>query len=629
MLTIDWETVDPYISLGYGSGWVFALRGYRNPEFRLLGASVKVDNQDTRYITNMDELRSLIREHQIFCMHNAQYDIGCTLYLFALNNEVWDIKNLMFYDTMLMGKLVTQDLFSYSLSSLSNKYGGAVKEGETLTDYLWSSGLYQKLYKEKTGRNKHVRPSEDVLFEMAINNMHQIPDEIVGQYCNADVNATYDLYNIFKRELAKFPKEFDYVTYSTLIKACIQMKIQGIRVDIDQAVATRDYLEDRAEELSRELYSLAGREFNINSSSQVVEVMKSLGLSSFGVTATGNESANKDWLEHQAHPACKLIIKIKNYQKLARDFLTKIIDYQQIHRQNNNTDNRIFWNLNIFGAVKTGRFSSSGSSKKKGYELNMQQIPKRGEDSEADRYVRAVFLPDEGDTWVGADYSNQEQRLQVSDACKFGCEGAEELRKILVDSPESDFHQVVANMCGIGRTPAKTVNLGLTYGMGGAKLCHSLGLPTEFVITRSGRRVEVPGKEGKKLLDKYHKFLPFMRQLQDYVNGAIKEYGYIKTLAGRKLYLDKAIKIDGEWVSFERKGLNKRIQGSAADITIAALLNCYNAGLKMLVTVHDEINISSSNVEKDVSTLRECMSNTLPVSVPMLVDISTGNSWAD
>lgn len=640
---LDFETVDPYISEGYGAGWPFAIRGYRNPEFRILGASIKlIDLKDgfrgpTQYITDLNLLKQYIASHNIFVMHNAQYDIGCMLVLFGIKPEgVREfLEDKTFYDTMLMAKLLNQHNFQYNLEVLSKKNGGAVKQKNTLTDYVWQSGLFQLYYKAEHEINKHTRPSEAVLSHFAITHLEDLPKEIVGDYCSADVEATYSLFDNYEQQLKRFPKEFNWNRYSTLLKICIDMKARGVRVDVSRAINTKVELEGIAEKLRVELYKISGREFNINAPKQVLEVMKALGLSGFGRTITGNESVNKEWLKQQTHPVCKLIIKIKNYDKLAKDFLAKLVDYQKIHTDNGVNESRIFPTLNIFGAVATGRFSSSGDRPgKKSYELNIQQIPIRGEDDEAGRYVRACFIADEGEHWISADYSNQEQRLQVHFANYLGLETANSFSKLLIEDPYADFHQTVANFCNITRTAAKTINLGLSYGMGSAKLCRSLGLPTKFIHSRrQGKDIEVAGDEGAHILDTYYSFLTFMKELQHYVNGTLKDYGYVKTIAGRKLNIDPPMKIENEWITFERKGLSKLVQGSGGDVTIEGMINAYNTGLRLLFMVHDEINIISKDVDKDKQLLIQCMDDdvrkSFNIDIPLAVEVSVGKSWAD
>ena len=628
MITIDFETVDPYIGLGYGPGWVFSLLGYDNPKFSLLGASIKIDDGDTKYYTDLKQIARIIKSQNELCMHNCMYDIGCILVLFNQLAEEWDYNQTLFYDTMLMTKLVDQHQLSYSLENCSKRYGGAIKSKDTLTNYVWDSGLYQKWYKDFYGRNKHTRPDENKLFKYAIENLNKLPQEIVAEYCDFDVNATYDLFLVLKDKLDKFPDNFDLSMFSTLIKACVNIKHRGVRVDIDQARKTSEYLNNKIRELTIEVYREVGYEFNINAPKQLIDALKSIGIAGFAKTEKGNDSANKEWLKDQGHDICRKIVKIKNYDKLVRDFLRKLIDYQQIHRQNNSQINRVFPNFNILGATKTGRMSSSGY-RKDGYELNFQQIPKRGDDKEASEYVRAVFLPDEGEQWISADYSNQEQRLQVEFAHQLGLKSVEPVFTRLLNEPNADFHSIVSEICEVNRTDAKTVNLGLSYSMGQAKLCRSLGLPTKKVFSnRWQTHIEVAGKEGKEILDKYHKFLPFMKQLQHEAMETIKKYGYIKTIDGRKLYNDPPMKYNGKWKSWEYKALSKLVQGSGAGVMYKALVNSYNRGLKLLLPIHDEINISSKNYESDIETLKNCMEHTYDISVPMVVDISKGNTWA-
>ncbi len=642
---IDFETVDPYISEGYGAGWPFAIRSYRNPEFKILGASIKIVAESEEeissgfpvYFTDLNILRATISLHDKFVMHNAQYDIGCMLVLFGIKPEgVREfLEDKTFYDTMLMAKLLNQHNFQYNLEALSKKNGGVVKQKNTLTDYVWESGLFQSYYKDAHDINKHTRPSEAVLSHFAITHLEGMPEEIVGKYCNADVEATYSLFANYEQQLKRFPKEFNWNRYSILLKICVDMKARGVRVDVERAKNTKVELEGISKKLRIELYKIVGKEFNINAPKQVLEVMKDLGLSGFGKTATGNESVNKEWLTQQTHSVCKLIIKIKNYDKLARDFLSKLVDYQKIHVDNGIDEARIFPTLNIFGAVATGRFSSSGDRPgKKSYELNIQQIPIRGDDDEAGRYVRACFIADEGEHWISADYSNQEQRLQVHFANYLGLETAKSFSKLLIADPYADFHQTVANFCNITRTAAKTINLGLSYGMGSAKLCRSLGLPTKFVYSRrQGKDIEVAGDEGANILDTYYSFLTFMKELQQYVNGTLKDYGYVKTIAGRKLNIDPPMKIENEWITFERKGLSKLVQGSGGDVTIEGMINAYNAGLKLLFMVHDEINIISKDVDKDKQLLIQCMDGdvrkSFNIDIPLAVEVSVGKSWAD
>lgn len=625
---LDWETSDPYISLGYGPGWVFGLLNYSNPEFKLLGCSIRTDEDEKSiYYTNLESIADIIEQADYIVNHNCMYDVGCTLVMFHVLDRNWGTySTTKFHDTIIMAKLVDQDQFSYSLESCSRRYGGVEKSKSTLTDYVWNSGMYQAWYKETRNRNSRTRPSEDTLFSFAIKNLEHIPEEIVGDYCNYDVDATYDLYKNLYKELQTHSK-LDLDFYSDLIKACVEIKKRGVCIDLGKARSSKKLLNELHDKLLNEIYAEVGKEFNINSPVQLVEALKSVGIIDFPKTEKGNDSANKIWLEEQPQTICKKIVKTRNYAKLSNDFIEKLIRYQNIHIDNNSSKYKIFPNFNILGASKTGRMSSSGY-RSDSLELNFQQIPKRGDDKEASKYVRGIFIADEGEEWIGADYSNQEQRLQVDFASKYGLKSAEPLVNQLKSDPFSDFHQIVANICGIERTPAKTINLGLSYSMGQAKLCKSLGLPTKWAQTSHGIR-EVAGREGESILKKYHKFLPFMKELQEIASKALTYDGFITTLGGRRLHLDKSIWYGTKEQSFEYKGLSKLVQGSAADMTMQAVVNCYKNGLKILLIVHDEICISSKDPVRDTQLLRNCMENTYETQVPMVVEISRGASWSD
>lgn len=632
IVTIDFETKDPYITFGYGAGWTFALRGYTNPEFKLLGASVKIDNTPTEYITDLQKIADIVIRADNLVMHNAQYDVGCLLVLFKLLSITWNYKDVYIYDTMLMAKLLNQHRQSYSLESLSVHYGMTLKDKSILNDYVWDSGLYQKWYKDHYSRNRHKKPKDGDLFQFAITNMDLIPEEIAGAYCDSDVNATYDLFVIFNEELmSDIWSNFDYQVISDNIKACVESRARGIKVDLEIAEINKKLLEQRATLLLSDVYKEIGHQFNINAPTQLVSALKVAGIKHFNKTEKGNESVRKDWLESQGNPICQKIVKIKNYQKLARDFLTKVIDYQQVHRNNGVLESRIFPNLNILGATATGRYSSSAYRAKAGqksYELNMQQIPKRGEDEEASRYVRAIFVAEDNEQWISADYSSQEPRLQIEFAYRQECNGIDNILKQLIKDPRADIYEIVSITANIKRNFAKTIWLGLSFGMGEAKLCHSLNLPTQIVFNRWGQRREVAGTEGKEILSKYHKSLPFMKELQTNAENLLKNSGSIATIDGRILNNDPPVYYNNDWISFERKGLSKLIQGSAAGVTMKAISNVYRAGLKFMLCIHDEICISTKNND-DIGLLEQHMINTYKMQVPMVVEISKGKSWAD
>ena len=169
---------------------------------------------------------------------------------------------------------------------------------------------------------------------------------------------------------------------------------------------------------------------------------------------------------------------------------------------------RIYCSFNPMGTV-TGRFSSQYP--------NLQQVPAR--DPELGPMIRSLFLPEENHDWVACDYAQQEPRVLVHYASLKLMETAMSLQKEYLNNPKTDFHSMVASMANIPRKQAKTINLGLFYGMGNKKLAGELGLELD---------------QAYDLFNKYHSKVPFVKELSKQVSHVASCRGYIKTLLGRK-----------------------------------------------------------------------------------------------
>ena len=261
----------------------------------------------------------------------------------------------------------------------------------------------------------------------------------------------------------------------------------------------------------------------------------------------------------------------------------------------------------------------------------MQQIPARNK--EFGDKIRSLFLPEEGKQWGSFDYSQQEPRLVAHYAASVNANfsGADEFIKSYQDE-EADFHQLVADMAGISRTQAKTINLGLFYGMGKNKLSKELGINKD---------------EAEALLIKYNDRVPFVKKLANEVTNSASKYGFIRTIKGRKcrfymwepstfgmnkaMHYEEAKAIYGNNIrrAFTYKALNRLIQGSAADQTKQAMIDCYKAGFQPLLQIHDELCFSI-NEEKDINQVKEIMENAIEnLKVPFAVDVATGKSWGE
>jgi DNA polymerase I-like protein with 3'-5' exonuclease and polymerase domains len=299
------------------------------------------------------------------------------------------------------------------------------------------------------------------------------------------------------------------------------------------------------------------------------------------------------------------------------------------------------------GGTVTGRFSYANP--------NLQQIPARNKD--LGPMIRSLFIPEVGHKWGCFDYSQQEPRLVVHYAAQTEPICHDESVTSIVERFKDnnvDFHQIVADMANISRSQAKTINLGLFYGMGKAKLQAELGLSTKA--------------EAEKLFNQYHDNVPFVKELMSSTSSDANEFGAIKTILGRRCRFDKwevdefkfgvmstpmtkeeATQkfIDG-WIAkypeaknieqlkanpkikrcFTYKALNKLIQGSAADMTKKAMLDLYKEGIVPHIQIHDELDISVID-DNHAKKIVKIMENAVTLAIPNKVDYESGETWGD
>ena len=272
------------------------------------------------------------------------------------------------------------------------------------------------------------------------------------------------------------------------------------------------------------------------------------------------------------------------------------------------------------GGTITGRFSMSNP--------NLQQIPARNK--ELGPLIRSIFIPEDGCHWACFDYNQQEPRLLVHYASLQRLEGVqgfvEEYKK-----GSADFHGMVAKMADIPRSQAKTINLGLMYGMGKNKLMAELGLMKE---------------SAEKLLKQYNQRVPFVKQLMDQVSRRAQDSGKIRTYGGRRCRFDlwqpatfgihkplpheEALREYGPGINraFTYKALNKLIQGSAADMTKISMVALYENGILPHIQIHDELDISVDSNETAVKII-DIMEQAITLEVPNKVDYEKGRNWGE
>ena len=275
-----------------------------------------------------------------------------------------------------------------------------------------------------------------------------------------------------------------------------------------------------------------------------------------------------------------------------------------------------------------GVFSHNSSSP------NLQVIPTR---TELGKQIRGLFLPDEGQTWWKKDYSQIEYRLMVHDAAGLNLPGAKRIVEIYMNDPRADFHQAVADMTGLTRSRAKTINFGLAYGEGVDKLAVQLGLSKD---------------DAERLLEEYHRRAPFMRPLSKGASAQAASKGIIQTLFGRRRRFEAweitkwnkdgtkeqkifPHRVPGSRRAFTHAALNARIQGSAADIMKKAMVDVWESGVCDILgvpqlTVHDELDGSKpkgAKAKKALDEVTAIMERTVKLRVPLLVDSGEGINW--
>ena len=393
-----------------------------------------------------------------------------------------------------------------------------------------------------------------------------------------------------------------------LCEVLADMQKQGILIDKKQLSEFSCELSKRISELTDKIYAEAGGEFNINSTKQLgVILFEQLGLKAQKKTKTGY-STNAEVLEklRDKHPIIELILEYRQLAKLKStycDGLLAVINEKtgRIHSVFNQT------------VTVTGRISST--------EPNMQNIPTR---TELGSHIRKMFVAKEGCVLLDADYSQIELRVLAHIA--------NDAVMINAFKNNEDIHRVTASqVLGIApdevtkeqRSSAKAVNFGIVYGIGEYSLSQDL---------------KIPVKKAKEYIASYLEKYSGVKKYMDDIKESARKNGYVTTMMNRIRYVPEISSANFNTRAFgERVALNTPVQGTAADIIKLAMVRIYrrlkDEGFKskLILQVHDELIIETLPEEKEAVSkiLRTEMENAAKLSVPLLVDMSEGESWYD
>ncbi len=440
-------------------------------------------------------------------------------------------------------------------------------------------------------------------------NMRSVPVDKLKEYAVEDADVTYQLKKVFEPRiksegLGDLARDIEM----PLIRVLAAMERFGVKLDLEDLKATTGNLREDIISLEKEIYSLAGTEFNISSPKQLGDILfVRLKLDENArVTKTKQFITNEEILQRltSKHPIVNKVLEYRGLKKLLSTYveaLPLLVDKKtgRIHTSYNQA------------VASTGRLSSNNP--------NLQNIPVR---DERGREIRKAFVPEKGNIFFSADYSQIELRL-IAHLSK---------DKGMIDDflSGNDIHAATAaKIFGVEikdvtremRSRAKTANFGIIYGIS------SFGLAERLTIGR---------KAAKDLIDGYFTSYPGVKRYMEESIKKARDKGYVTTMFGRRRYL-RDIHSRNQVVrgNAERNAINAPLQGSAADIIKIAMVRIYDRMVsekylsKMILQVHDELifEVKVSELEKLKDMVLFEMSNAVKLDIPLKVDWGTGNNW--
>jgi DNA polymerase I-like protein with 3'-5' exonuclease and polymerase domains len=585
--------------------------------------------------------------------HNAMYDV---CWLRATTGKMLQGKLV---DTMIAASVIDENRFKYSLDSLSKDY---------LNDQKYKYDLYERA------------SSEGIKDPMS--NMHKLSYDLVKDYAKQDVDLTLKLWNLFNKKLDEAlytrPENNEIKTCrnifeleTKLFRCLVDMKFKGVRINVQKLEEFGKKLKFRRDNLLNIIRKHTGVIVQLWAANSIKLLLDQQKITNYKKTPkSGMPQLPKDYLKTHKNRFLRMLSKAREFDKAVNTFVEGLKGYVY--------NGRIHADVNQIrsdqGGTVTGRFSMSNP--------NLQQIPASGY---IGKKMREIFLPEEGMKWGSFDYSQQEPRIVAHYAIKYGLANTEGL-KDKFEKENADFHQIVADLAKIPRKQAKTINLGLFYGMGKGKLQNELNLDQ---------------KQATNLLKLYHEKIPFIKELSDNLKNFAERERLIYTLEDRFCRFnfyestnkrwdnnirkfeewdpkakeikqnDGTITYEGDWVTpkllsekdawdkfknefnsksskkieahteqerqmffnnyyvpaFTYKALNRLIQGSAADMTKKAMVDLYENGIVPHIQIHDELCISVKS-EEEAEFIKKTMEETIPdFSIKNKVDYESGPNW--
>lgn len=575
---------------------------------------------------------------------NLGYDLD------FLMEEGVEFRDVMFRDVSVSGALLLQPelewafdeetgrkypeekIISMSLEALCEREGFPGKDEAGIRAFAESHGLH---------------PKKD---------LWRMPAHIVAPYARRDVVAPLQVLQRHLRAIEEQELGRVWDLESQLLPVLVRMRRRGVPVNMARVDQIEELATKREAAAAEAVSKQSGIPFSPEDINKAAVLEKHLEADGVKCprTPTGLPSVKAGWLAGLNTPTAKAIQECRRWNKIRNTFCASVRAHQvrgRIHctfnqlRQERDDGSQV--------GVGFGRLSSS--------DPNLQQQPAR--DPEIGPLWRSIYVADEGGEWACLDYSSQEPRWITAYAARLAVDPnvawSQETRAAALaaaedcrTNPDWDNHSMMARFiykdkyshaayvagdkaAKVMRGNSKIIFLGRCYGMGGGKLCRSLGLPTKWEVTEwsGGRKVEIAGEAGQEILNAFDGGVPYIRGLMKATSRVAERRGWIRTAMGRRCRFPRNLEashLNEKQPPFAwgHKALNRLIQGTSADQTKQAMVDADRAGIPLQLQVHDEIDLTVPN-RAMAEQLAQIMINALPCEVPTRVDIEMGPSWGE
>jgi DNA polymerase-1 len=541
-------------------------RGVTSRNAKMIGLALSYDGEgQTDYNTDPEAWPLLMPEpEQTVIFHNAKFDLGVLQRTGLPTPGKWE-------DTLIAAHLL-KETGDHGLKPLAKE---------------------------------HLGIDDPTTFEEA-DRMRLLNPEIFDEYARNDARYTFRLWPKFQREMERQGLLTVYGLEKAVVPVVMTMEEAGMKLDLAEMLEMRRTVQSEAEAIESEIYEHAGCRFDLRSPQKVSAILfDKLGVPSTKETKNGQRSVNKEALEavRGYHPTVDAIVRHREIDKLASTFLSVLPTFADDR-------GRIHPEFKQLGAT-SGRFSCSNP--------NVQQIPAR---SELGKKLRRMFVADEGNTLVVADWSQMELRILAQyskDPLLLSAYQSEIETDLHTLTASRMFGKTEAEVSKPERSVAKMINFGIAYGI----------TPIGLFNRLRPQGVDVTEKQCEQFVADYFKTYPGVRRFLDQVEPRLRERGYVKNWFGRRR------RVSGRTPREVRQAQNFIIQSTAADMAKTAMVRLYESlpeGARLIAMVHDEFIVECrTELAEEVRSLMVSAMQAAPEGfiVPMVVEAKIAGNWGD